>query len=223
MLTRLKIDWLIYKILLVVCFFVFSYVSQAKEAYPESTFDGLVLKPDSKITAVYINPAADFSQYIKIILLDLHVAFNKDWRRQHRRLTYKDVETIKNRIKVIFHEEFTKVLKNGGYRIVEQPDEDVLLLKPAIIDIDIYSPVDSQEVTSISYKTDVGAATLFLEMYDSITNEILARAIDKRILENTTGNWMKEGASFINTNEGRKTIKYWATLLKNGLDNIRGK
>jgi len=211
-------------ITILACYFaIMSFSVHAVESFPDKTHDGLVLKPGTEATAVYINPAADFSQYNKMMIQETHVAFHRDWRRKHRRLTSLDIASIKQRIIKLLQNEFVDVLEKGGYQIVNQPGDNVLLLKPAIVDMEISSPVDAMGIPTVTYTTNVGSATLFLEMYDSITSEILARAIDKRVMESSEGHWQVKGSVVNNMSEGTKAIRRWATLLKEGLDRTRGK
>ena len=90
----------------------------------------------------------------------------------------RDIEVIKSRISEIFVDEFTDVLTNGNYDVITDPDHDVLIVKPAIIDVDIKSPIDSHNIPTVTYTTEVATATLVLELFDSIINEILASVVE---------------------------------------------
>jgi hypothetical protein len=63
--------------------------------------------------------------------------------------------------------------------------------------------------------------TLVIELYDSVSNEILARAIDRRRARNV-GNiqWTTSGT---NRDAARKILKRWANLLVSRLDDVHGK
>lgn len=217
----MKMQSKIYELILPLCLMLVGTLVQAQAPENETTHDGLVRKADSKVTAVYIKPDTDFSQYNRLMIEEPHVAFTSKWRRKNRRLDHQDIEAIKSRAIELFTNEFTKVLKDGKYGIATTSADDVLLIRPAIIDLEISSPIDASGVQSITYTTKVGSASLVLELFDSVSSEILARAIDKRVLESASGNWQVEGSSVNNNAEAVKAIRHWATLLKEALGEIR--
>lgn len=158
----------------------------AQGSPPETTHDGLVLMRDSKVAVAYVDPEADFSQYKKIQILDVYVAFKKHWQRQHR-VSKNDMERIKRRVKELFRNVFVEVLEGGGYPVVYENAEDVLLVRPAIIDLDISAPDTMKPGRRIIYVANAGAATLYIELFDSNTSDILARAIDRKAGRNNYG------------------------------------
>jgi hypothetical protein len=52
-----------------------------KADLPKVSDDGLNLAEGNKAAAVYVDPDADFSQFNRVIIADLEVAFRKDWMR----------------------------------------------------------------------------------------------------------------------------------------------
>ena len=74
------------------------------------------------------------------------MAFVKNWRQRHNsssvyRVTNRDIERIKTAMAELFREVFVAELDGkGGYAVVDSPDDDVLLLRPAIIDLDVTAP-----------------------------------------------------------------------------------
>ena len=64
--------------------------------------------------------------------------FRKNWQRDTRvagrRVSNKDMEKIKEEVAALLHDTFKEELEaDDGYPMVEKPDTDVLLLRPAII------------------------------------------------------------------------------------------
>lgn len=64
--------------------------------------------------------------------------------------------------------------------MVADSSDDVLILHPAIIDLDITPPDIPVPGRSTTYVASAGAATLYLELYDSVSGEILARVVDRQ-------------------------------------------
>ena len=112
---------------------------------------------------------------------------------------------------------FTERLEaDDGYEVVDTPDYDVLLLRPAIIDLDITAPDTMSGGRSRTFTTSAGAATLYLELFDSVSGAIIGRAADRQAVRNTAGSisWSNR---VTNVGEGRRMFGRWADLLRNFL------
>ena len=120
----------------------------AKKKLPEVDSDGLHLVKHSKVAVAYMKPGTDLGKYNKVKLLDCYVAFVKNWQREYNmgqvgldgRVTDKDAEKIKTRLAAEFTKVFTKELTKKGFPIVDAAGADVLILRPALINVDVTSP-----------------------------------------------------------------------------------
>ncbi len=201
---------------------------EAKKPEPpaEWTHDGLHLVPGTEMAAAWVKPETDFSGYRRIMLLDAYVAFRKNWEREHRgssvhRVTSRDIERMKTEMAELFREVFTEELSGeDGYPVVDAGDADVLLLRPAIIDLDVTAPDVSNTARSYNFAASAGAATLFLEAYDSVSGEILARALVRRVAGETA--FMQWTNRMTNRGAARDVLADWAGLLRKRLDEIHG-
>ncbi len=194
------------------------------------THDGLKLVKDSNFDLAYLLPDADLGKYNKIILQEADITFKKNWKRhqnQTRRfdpITDKDMERIISKGKDSFVQVFTDILEEGGYSIVTQHGEDVLLVRPSIFDLDINAPDLMSPGRITTFTESAGSAKLSLELYDSITGQILFRSLDKRRARWTN---LRLGtalptSSVTNRAEAIRGLKYWARLLRDDLDSAKG-
>ena len=132
--------------LLIAGLSVVSTAAEAKNDIPEYTVEGLKLVPNTKnVALVWAEPGANLSQYERVYLVEPYVAFKKNWQRDQNRsrgtrITTSDMERIKVAVKDFFMEVFTEELENGGYTLVTERAEDVLLVKPAVIDLNVPAP-----------------------------------------------------------------------------------
>ena len=63
--------------------------------------------------------------------------------------------------------------------------------------------------------------TLYVELYDSISGEILARAVDRVDSRTATGlRWTTRGS---NITVVREALTHWAKLLRRLLDDVHGR
>lgn len=197
----------------------------AQDAAPEFTPDGLQLIDDTNLALVYAEPGADMSQYDRIFLDTPYVAFKKNWQReqnrqsQNKRVSTADMERIKTELAALFVEVFTRTLSDGGYQLVTETGDDVLLIRPAIINLDVVAPDINAPGITTSYSETAGEMTLYMELYDSVTGDLIARALDRK-RDRVTGyfQWRNKVS---NRAAANRILQVWADVLKEGLDDAR--
>ena len=202
----------------------------AEDKPAEVSHDGLHLRTPSRAAIVYVKPDADFSVYNRFMILDCYVAFKKNWKRDYNRsqtslgarVKDSDMERIKREMAELFKEVFIETLsEDDGYPLTDSPAEDVLLIRPAVIDLDATAPDIPKAGRSYTFVDSKGAATMFIELHDSVSGEILARAIDRRA-DRSQGimTWSNRST---NRADARRILKTWAGWLRDGLDEVSGK
>jgi hypothetical protein len=154
----------------------------------------------------------------KVMLLDCYVDFVKNWERDYNlnqigldgRIRDKDAEEIKKRLAAEFTKVFTKELTKKGFEVVDDTGADVLLLRPALINVDVVAPdVLSAGIRNVVISS-AGAMTLYMEMYDSSTSTLIARVIDPKA--------DREGLAQVANRVTNKVaadqmLRHWADLL----------
>lgn len=195
-----------------------------KQELPEVTEDGLHLVPDSKLAVVYAEPGASLSGYSRVLLLDAYVAFRKNWERDQRRssaqpfaVTSSDVEKMRTTLASEFQQVFTETLEAAGYPVVDAAGDDVLLLRPAIINLDVAAPDTMHAGRSKTYTDSAGEMTLYIELYDSVTGDLMAKAIDRKVDRTFNGFYTWTNAT-TNKAAAIRILKGWADILVNALN-----
>lgn len=193
----------------------------ASDKLPEMTVDGLHHLSDTELAIVYAQPGADLSRYKRVHLLDAYVAFKKDWRRDqntggHLRVTASDMEEMKTELAKMFRDVFTTTLEEAGYKLVTELGEDVLIIRPAIINLDVTAPDTMSSGRTRSYSESSGEMTLYLELYDSVTNALIGKALDRQF-DRDTG-YFQWQSRVTNRAAAQRILKQWANVLKDGLD-----
>jgi hypothetical protein len=163
-------------------------VSAGDEDWPEFTEDGLQRVHDSKLAIVYVEPGADLSGYNRVKMTEATVAFKKNWERNQRSRSASKLSTstrvntskIKKQLAQEFDTVFTETLNSGGFPVVDEVADDVLLVRPAIVDLDIAAPETRGSGRSNSYVRSAGEMTLYIELYDSVTGDLITKALDRR-------------------------------------------
>ena len=199
----------------------------AKDKLPEVSSDGLHLVKHAKVEVAYAKPGASLDKYSKVKILDCYVQFRKNWERDYNlgevgldgRVTDKDAAGIKTRLAAEFKKIFTKVLTKGGHEVVDETGADVLLLRPAIINLDVTAPDVMTVGMSRTYVASAGQMTLYLEMYDSATSTLIARVIDPQAGD--TGGIAMTANRVTNRAEADQVFYHWAKLLNGHLADMK--
>ena len=202
----------------------------ADDDIPEFTHDGLQRVIDSKFAIAYVKPDADFSRYNRFMILDCYVAFKKDWQQNYnrdqvslsgRRVTDIDMERMRRNMAELFREVFVEELtENDGYELVDAPAVDVLLIRPAITDLEASAPDTRGAGRSYTFVDSTGAATLYIELYDSISGKILARTVDRKTSsDGGKKQWANRASS---RQDAKRVLHTWAGWLRERLDEIHG-
>jgi hypothetical protein len=215
------------KLILALCLSSSGVVVLA-DKLPEVSHDGLHLMQDTKVQAAYMKPGADLGEYDKVAILDTYVAFRKNWQRDHnrdevdpeRRVTDKEMEKIREELASEFNKVFVEVLSaKGGHEVVEDAGQGVLILRPAIINLDIAAPDTMSPGMGRTFTTATGQMTLYLELYDGVTQDIIARIIDPEVVGDEMGiQWANR---VTNKAEADRVLRRWATLLNDHLAEVK--
>jgi len=185
----------------------------AKEHSPAANDEGMELVEDSELATVYADPGADLGVYKQILLEDATVAFKKNWQRDQNRdhpmkVRNSDMERITEDVATIFRKVFTEQLTKSGYEITQETGPDVLTLKPAIVDLDVYAPDVNSASFTRSYSESAGEMTLNLELFDSLTGDKIARATDRK--RDWDQGYLEWRTRVSNRADAERMMKSWA-------------
>lgn len=203
--------------------------TQAANEPPQVSKDGLQLQKHTRTRLVYVKPGATFDQYKRVAILECDVELKENWQRDFNedrmgvkgRVSDEDVARIKANLAAEFKKVFTDELHDkGGYDVADVVATDVLLLRPALINVDVYAPDLGVNSIGPTMVRSAGEMTLYLELWDPATKTILARIEDAKDddehvarLANTVTN--KAAADHM--------LREWAEELRKRLDMVSGK
>ncbi|TDI92387.1 MAG: DUF3313 family protein [Chloroflexi bacterium] len=208
--------------LLVVCTLVTASAGPGVALGADVSFDGLERIEGANVAMAYIDPDADFSVFKRVVILEPAVAFRSNWQRdqnrsRRRNIRTADMERIQRDVAALFTAVFTERLEAGGFEVVDVAGDDVLALRPAIIDLDVSAPDIGTSGRSRTYTASTGAATLYIQLFDSVSGDILGRAADRQVARRAGGRvtWSNR---VTNTAEARRLFIRWGDQLVNFLN-----
>lgn len=203
---------------------------ETTSSVPSTTEDGLVRIKSKRAEVVYVQPGASLDGYNKIMLLEPQISFRKNWQSEWnmdnpmRRVSDKYMTDAVATGKRLLLEEFSDALERKDFVLVDQPGDGVLMVKPAIIDLDIYAP-DPDNTAGMwakTYSDGSGRATLYLELFDSSSQQLLVRIMDTKDNRGDGYTWRVQRNRATNMADARMAFSAWGTDLANGLIQAQG-
>jgi hypothetical protein len=208
--------------------FAHAQVVCADEPPAQVSKDGLQLVKQTKERLVYLRPGAKFSQYDRTAVLDCYVEFQKNWARDYnaetvslnQRVTDDDIKRMKSALATEFKKVFVTELTKGGYQVIDAAAPDVLVLRPALVNVEVTAPDLMTPGINGAVVRSAGSATLYLELWDSSTNTILARVLDAKADQQP---FAQPANRVTNTAAADRILTSWADDLVRHLNAARGK
>ena len=163
--------------------------------------------PNTAVEYAYVNEQADFSQYTKLMSGGLEIYYPESEQAPDP----GDIE----RIRGYFRDAFAAAI-GGDYEVVAAPGPGVLKVSAQVIDMQMTSGGATFDASGrLRDVVAHGELTFLMEMSDSVSGQVLARAGDK----STDISADEDDATW---DDVRRAAEYWAGLFRNWLDNSLG-
>lgn len=198
-----------------------SSAASAADLEKAMSYDGLQKISVKGIDLAYVRPGATLASYNRVMLEPIDVAFRKDWNPNRTgsniKLSAEEREKIRTGVAKIVYDEFVHELQNkSSYQVVNEVGPDVLRVKAKIVNLYVNAPATRAAGRSRTYTVSAGEMTIFAELYDSETGELLARVADRREARSSAPLTLSDNVE--NVYEARLIASSWARVLRNGLD-----
>ena len=194
----------------------------------EVSFDGLVRINNSRFLKAWVDPEIDLQQYRKIIPAPAEFEFRPVQRRPGSLASSRSSQTefvisdegrmrLIDEVTAIFREEFAK---SQHFELTEARGPETLILVGALLDIVSNVPTDQTGRRQV-FLSQLGEATLVLELHDSLSGATIYRAIDRRRVDSpsTSVNVIRANPA-TSWDEVQRWARRWAVHLREGLDAI---
>lgn len=185
---------------------------------PSAERDGLAKVYAKRFDAAYAAPGANFPAYRKVMIDPAEAVFRKNWQRDQNttrkghgeRITDEDAARILKEVQTELLDAFAEGWRAAGYEVVTAPGPDVLRLKPAIVDLDVFAPDKQTSANTLTFSEQAGRGTFVLEARDSTSGALLLRAEDKRYIGDD--NVITRRTSVDNRTDFRIVSKRWSKM-----------
>ncbi len=137
----------------------------------QTTVESYRKVPESKVDSAYIKPGVDFSRYRKLQPVPLEIYY-------YEGQVNPDPSDLAH-LRQIFRSTFLTAI-GDDYLLVDEPGPDVLHVRASLVDLDLSPvPVDMPVQGRAAALVAEGQLTFFMELSDSLSGEVLARAADQ--------------------------------------------
>ncbi len=186
-----------------------------------TSWDGLTQVHAKNVDYLYLRPGADFRGYKSILLDPVEVAFQKNWQRDMNRsrrglssISDADVRAALDEARGKLKSTFEKRLTEAGFKITSAPAEDALRIFVGVGNIQVSAPELQTPGRSRVYSEEAGRATLVIEARDSLSGELLGRAVDHGIAGDNLMTWRTSAS---NRADFEQMFDDWARISASGL------
>lgn len=196
------------------------------DPYPATDSDGLKRVQSSNVDALYLADDVNLAQYSRIAITMPTVAMRDNWMRDQNstrsfsadRVTEEDETRIKTAAADSLLDEFNKQFERTGYELTGNPGPDVLLVEPAIVDLDVRAPDTSRNSSTAvtTYTKSKGKVTLDIKFLDSVSGKVIGHVIDEKEDFDSGTFWLANSVS--NRAEINRAMRGWAEDLTDALD-----
>jgi len=191
----------------------------------EVTFDGLHVVDNSAFKQAWADPDIDFARYNKIMPGGAFFEYRAVKKTSaNSRASMSDTEFwISDENRARLEEEVSNIFnvemaKSTRFTITDEPGPDTIIIAGGLHDI--MSRVPPERVgRSDVYLSDIGEATIILQVSDSMSGEVIARAVERRVAGGS-GASAQRSSPALTWAEVRRLARNWATKLVNGLDSL---
>ena len=185
----------------------------------EVTEDGLHRVNQSMMDAAWVKPGLDLTPYSKLFFMPTGLSFrtvedtgNRTGRR-NAQTTYPISDATKRQLRTHFRETFNQDLGEiGRFEMSDLPGRDVLMVQGFLVDFISGAPEDQDGLSDIRLRLS-WEATVVLELRDSMSNEILARTVERERVERLT-------AIDVASHERVQLIHRWSKMLCTRLEEL---
>lgn len=195
-------------------------------AKPPENWDGLVKVPARQVDLLYLRPGADFRSYTSILLDTPQVAFQKNWQRDYNRtasglsgrISDSDVRKAIDGATDVLNQQFSSAFQQAGYALVSAPSEQTMRVTVGVLNVRVNAPDKLSPGRSYSFSNEAGEATLVIEVRDSLSNELLGRAVDLDEPGDTSMAWRNRAS---NRADFEAMFARWAKISARGLEKLK--
>ncbi len=194
----------------------------------EVSFDGLHKFDNARVDMAWAVPDLNLSGYTKILPANAGIEYAQATNMgdtpeaRSRGGPFIIDDESRARFEALVDDIFMEELqKSNRFDVVDEPGPDVLVVEGILLNVTSHRPPDPVGGRSYVYVGAYVEASLALEVRDSETNRILARAVDRRAASTRAGAYSHNNVART-TEEVGVLIRFWGSRLREALEGFTG-
>ncbi len=190
--------------------------AQAKSASVEMSYDGLQRRDSKVFEHLWVRQYFDVRSYRKIIFMAPHIEYRpvmKDSGQSAESgfaLTKRQKDSLYEILSKAFE---TELAKSKSFTLTTEPGSDVLIVRGDLLDVTSFVPPSANGRNDLLTVAEIGEATLVMELYDSLSDSIMVRAIERVKATHDPSAPPTTAADAV-----QRTATQWARILRERLD-----
>jgi hypothetical protein len=201
-------------LLCALCAFI-GMSANAASPSDELSYDGLQRRDSKVFEHLWVRKYFDVRSYHKVIFKSPHIEYRPVMKGQTGAeagvaLTQRQKDSLYEILNKAFQSELAK---SKFFQLTTEPGPDVLLIRGDLLDVVSHVPANASGKNDLLQVAEVGEATLVMELYDSESDSIMVRAIERVVAKRDPGAAPSTAAEAV-----ERTATQWASILRERLD-----
>jgi hypothetical protein len=185
------------------------------KAADEVSYDGLQRRDSKVFEHLWVRKYFDVRSYKKIMFKAPHIEYRPVMKGSGGDsagfpLNQRQKDSLFEIVNKAFQSELAKSTK---FTLTTEPGPDVLIIRGDLLDVVSFVPPAASGKGDLLSVADIGEATLNMELYDSISDAIMVRALERVSAKHDAGTPPTTAADAV-----QRTATQWATVLRERLD-----
>jgi hypothetical protein len=185
------------------------------KAADELSYDGLQRRDSKVFEHLWVRKYFEVRSYKKIIFKAPHIEYRPVMKGSGDDsagfpLNQRQKDSLFEIVNKAFQSELAKSTK---FTLTTEPGPDVLIIRGDLLDVVSFVPPAASGKGDLLSVADIGEATLNMELYDSISDAIVVRALERVSAKHDAGTPATTAADAV-----QRTATQWATILRERLD-----
>jgi hypothetical protein len=193
--------------------------ASAATSSEELSYDGLQRRDTKVFEHLWVRKYFDVRSYHKIIFKAPHIEYRPVMKGSGDEsagfaLNQRQKDSLFEIVNKAFQMELAK---SKFFKLTTEPGPDVLIIRGDLLDVVSFVPPSASGRNDLLAVADIGEATLNMELYDSLSDSIMVRALERVSAKHDEGTPPTTAADAV-----QRTALQWASILRERLDAAAG-
>ena len=175
--------------------------------------EALVERSSRDFNELRVDPSLRMDDYEAVFILEPTITFRDRWQRDQNRyqktkVTDRDVARIQADMSQLLKDVLGTKFEDAGFALAEGHGDGVLVVEPAIVELNIIAPDTPNTSRSFTYSDSAGSMTLVLSLKDGASGKTVLTLSDRK--RDPQRGFLEWRTRPYNTSIARNMMRGWA-------------